>query len=62
MDTNTWTHTLMHSLTHTHTRAVLPGDGEYRPIIEAFARDQDLFFASFARAYGKLTSLGYALG
>ncbi|EFJ46823.1 L-ascorbate peroxidase, partial [Volvox carteri f. nagariensis] len=37
---------------------VLPDDPECLPYIERYAEDQDAFFADFAAAYVKLTSLG----
>lgn len=37
---------------------VLPDDPECRPLIQMYADSQDRFFADFAAAYTKLTSLG----
>lgn len=33
-------------------------DPEFKRFVEAFAKDEDLFFAKFSAAYGKLMELG----
>ena len=37
-------------------------DLKFRPIVELYAKDRDVFFADFARAYAKLLELGVVFG
>jgi cytochrome c peroxidase len=40
------------------TDMVLAQDPEFRKHVEAYAKNQDLFFQDFAKAFGKLLELG----
>lgn len=41
------------------TDVVLVVNRKYRPYVEAFANNEQLFFAAFAKAYGKLVEIGF---
>jgi len=40
------------------TDMVLVQDPKFRPIVEEYARDEQIFFKDFAIAFGKLIALG----
>jgi len=44
------------------TDIALIEDKEFRPFVEQYAKDQDLWFKDFANAFAKLLSLGCPVG
>lgn len=42
----------------TNSDKALLSDSEYAPIIESFAKDQELFFSEFEKAYLKISEFG----